>query len=217
MNKFIVFLGSLFLLLLSHGHAQNLPAGSTGAVVKIMKGQPIYKAGEQVLPITKGMTIKAGWTVVTGDGQLVILRLSNGGKIVVYAHSEVTLKAETEDLSKIELHQPKGFTWSRLPKLKDGDSFSVVTSNYTAGVRGTAFSVGSKENGETQVCVCEGLVLVVGVEGETTVGKGEIVHAQPGQALSPMKDDQFLKHPDAAHRSCIDCHQGGYSRDSLYR
>ena len=217
MNKFIVSVGFCFLLLLTQGHGQNLPAGSTGAVVKIMKGQPIYRAGEQVLPVTKGMTIKAGWTVVTGDGQLVILRLSNGGKIVVYANSEVTLKAETEDLSKMELHQPKGFTWSRLPKLKEGDSFSVVTSNYTAGVRGTAFSVSSKETGETQVCVCEGSVLVVGAEGEATVQKGEIVSASPGKALSPMKDLQFLKHPKEEHRSCIDCHQGGYSRDSLYR
>lgn len=207
-------LGALITSLLT---AQNLPQGSTGAVARIVKGEPKYTNGDQVLPVKRGATIPVGATVTTGAGELVILRLSNGGKIVVYQNSEVTLQAEAGNASKLELHQPKGFTWSRLPKLKQEESFKVVTASYSAGIRGTAFSVDSLENGETRVCVCEGAVHVEGNGKETTVNQGQLVHAQPGQDLSPMSDLKFLEHPTAAHMSCIRCHKGGYSRDNLYR
>ncbi len=197
--------------------AQNLPAGSAGAVAQIVKGAPNYETGGQVLPVKKGITIPAGATVTTGAGELVILRLDNGGKIVVYQNSEVALQAESGDSAKLELHQPKGFTWSRLPKLKQDESFKVVTNSYTAGVRGTAFSVSDLEDGQTQVCVCEGAVQVEGDGKETTVKKGQLVQAKQGRALSPMADLKFLEHPTASNNTCIQCHHGGYSRDNLYR
>ena len=35
--------------------------------------------------------------------------------------------------------------------------------------------------------------------------------------IEPAKGDlQFLKHPTKQTISCINCHQGGYSRDGFY-
>ena len=211
--KRLVLLSSILTLLTSLLTSQSF----AGAVARIVKGSPKYTTGEQTLPVQKGTAIPVGATVTTAAGELVILRLSNGGKTVVYQNSEITLQAESGNEAKLALHQPKGFTWSRLPKLKQEESFKVVTNTYSAGIRGTAFSVDTQENGESQVCVCEGSVHVEGDGKETTVNQGQLVRAQPGQALTPMSDLKFLEHPTANHMSCIRCHKGGYSRDNLYR
>jgi hypothetical protein len=209
------FLSVFFIF--TYSYSQSVPLGSSGAVAKIVQGQPQYKAGADLFPITKGMTIEIDWTVITGGNQLVILSLNNGGSIVVYANSEVTLKADEPTKKELKLLQPKGFTWSRLPKLKDSNAFSVETSSHTAGIRGTAFSVDVKGDGETQVCVCEGQVYVAdGDKHEVTLKQGELVRGTSGQAMNPMKDKEFLKHPGVQHRNCIQCHRGGYSRIELY-
>ena len=197
--------------------SQDPPQGGVKAVVEVVNGEAQCKDGDQVLPITKGMTLKEGQTVVTGAGQLVLLRLDNGGQLVVYQNSEITLKSKDGDPAKVRIVQPKGFAWSRLPKLKKEESFEVEMPTATAGIRGTAFSSSVLEGKESQVCVCEGEVKVRNDQGEAVLKQGELLKALAGQVMGKPKGDlKFLKHPTKQTLSCINCHQGGYSRDGFY-
>ena len=190
----------------------------TKAVVEVVGGKAQYKSGEQVLPITKGMTLKQGETVLTGSGQLVILRLDNGGQLVVYQNSEMTLKSKDDDPAKSILDLPTGFLWVRVPKLKRDSSLQVDMPAASAGIRGTAFSASVPEGKESQVCVCEGEVKVSNDKGKEAVLKqGELLKVGSGQAMGkPMGDLKFLKHPTKHTLACINCRQGGYSRDGFY-
>ena len=205
-----VFLGfSLF--------SQDPPLGGTQAIVEVVNGGAQFKSGDQVLPMTKGMTLEEGQTVLTGAGQLVILRLDNGGQLVVFENSEITLKSKDGDAAKVKLIQPKGFAWSRLPKLKNSESFEVEMPTASAGIRGTSFSSSVLDGNESQVCVCEGEVKVSNDQGEAVLKQGELLKARLGQAIGPPTGDlKFLKHPTKQTLSCINCHQGGYSRDGFY-
>jgi hypothetical protein len=189
-----------------------------GSVVEVVIGKVEYKSGDQVLPVTKGITIKDGDTIVTGLGQMVILRLSNGGQLVVYEKSEMTMKSKEGDAAKSILELDTGFLWVRVPKLKKDSSFSVDMPGATAGIRGTAFSASVTEKKESQVCVCEGEVKVTNPKGEEAVLKqGQLLKVDSDAPMGkPGRDLKFLKHPVKSTLTCLNCHQGGYSRDGLY-
>ncbi len=189
-----------------------------GSVVEVVIGKVEYKSGDQVLPVTKGITIKDGDTIVTDLGQMVILRLSNGGQLVVYEKSEMTMKSKEGDAAKSILELDTGFLWVRVPKLKKDSSFSVDMPGATAGIRGTAFSASVTEKKESQVCVCEGEVKVTNPKGEEAVLKqGQLLKVGSNAPMGkPGRDLKFLKHPVKSTLTCLNCHQGGYSRDGLY-
>ena len=189
-----------------------------GSVVEVVIGKVEYKSGDQVLPVTKGITIQNGDTIVTGLGQMVILRLSNGGQLVVYEKSEMTMKSKEGDAAKSILELDTGFLWVRVPKLKKDSAFSVDMPGATAGIRGTAFSASVTEKKESQVCVCEGEVKVTNPKGEEAVLKqGQLLKVGSNAPMGkPGRDLKFLKHPVKSTLTCLNCHQGGYSRDGLY-
>jgi hypothetical protein len=189
-----------------------------GSEVEVVIGKAEYISGDQVLPVTKGLTIKDGDTIVTGLGQMVILGLSNGGQLVVYEKSEITMKSKEGDPAKSILDLDTGFLWVRVPKLKKDSSFSVDMPGATAGIRGTAFSASVTEKKECQVCVCEGEVKVTNPKGEeATLKQGQLLKVDPNAPMGkPGRDLKFLKHPVKSTLTCLNCHQGGYSRDGLY-
>ena len=197
--------------------SQDPAQGGAHAVVEVVVGKAQYKDGQQVKPITKDMTLKEGQTVLTGANHLVILRLSNGGQLVVYENSEITLKSKDGNADKLSVELPKGFAWSRLPKLKKDHSFEVELPTATAGIRGTAFSASALDGNASQVCVCEGSITLRNDQGEAVLKQGELLKAIAGKAMDKPKGDlKFLKHPTKQTMSCINCHQGGYSRDGFY-
>ena len=189
-----------------------------GSVVEVVIGKAEYKSGDQVLPVTKGISIKDGDTIVTDLGQMVILRLENGGQLVVYEKSEMTMKSKEGDAAKSILDLDTGFLWVRVPKLKKGSSFNVDMPGASAGIRGTAFSASVTEKKESQVCVCEGEVKVTNPKGEEAVLKqGQLLKVGSNAPMGkPGRDLKFLKHPVKSTLTCLNCHQGGYSRDGLY-
>jgi len=198
--------------------ANLLGQAGKGSVVEVVIGKAEYKSGDQVLPVTKGLTIKDGDTIVTDRGQMVILRLENGGQLVVYEKSEMTMKSKEGDAAKSILDLDTGFLWVRVPKLKKGSSFNVDMPSASAGIRGTAFSASVTEKKESQVCVCEGEVKVTNPKGEeATLKQGQLLKVDPNAPMGkPGRDLKFLKHPVKSTLTCLNCHQGGYSRDGLY-
>ena len=198
--------------------ASLLGQARKGSVVEVVIGKAEYKSGDQVLPVTKGLTIKDGDIIVTSLGQMVILRLENGGQLVVYEKSEMTMKSKEGDAAKSILDLDTGFLWVRVPKLKKGSSFNVDMPGASAGIRGTAFSASVTEKKESQVCVCEGEVKVTNPKGEeATLKQGQLLKVDSNAPMGkPGRDLKFLKHPVKSTLTCLNCHQGGYSRDGLY-
>ena len=208
---------AIFALLLS-SFASLLGQAGKGSVVEVVIGKAEYKSGDQVLPVTKGISIKDGDTIVTDLAEMVILRLENGGQLVVYEKSEMTMKSKEGDAAKSILDLDTGFLWVRVPKLKKGSSFNVDMPGASAGIRGTAFSASVTEKKESQVCVCEGEVKVTNPKGEEAVLKqGQLLKVGSNAPMGkPGRDLKFLKHPVKSTLTCLNCHQGGYSRDGLY-
>ena len=198
--------------------ASLLGQAGKGSVVEVVIGKAEYKSGDQVLPVTKGISIKDGDTIVTDLGEMVILRLENGGQLVVYEKSEMTIKSKEGDAAKSILDLDTGFLWVRVPKLKKGSSFNVDMPSASAGIRGTAFSASVTEKKESQVCVCEGEVKVTNPKGEeATLKQGQLLKVGSNAPMGkPGRDLKFLKHPVKSTLTCLNCHQGGYSRDGLY-
>jgi len=208
---------AIFALLLS-SFASLLGQAGKGSVVEVVIGKAEYKSGDQVLPVTKGISIKDGDTIVTDLAEMVILRLENGGQLVVYEKSEMTMKSKEGDAAKSILDLDTGFLWVRVPKLKKGSSFNVDMPGASAGIRGTAFSASVTEKKESQVCVCEGEVKVTNPKGEeATLKQGQLLKVDSNAPMGkPGRDLKFLKHPVKSTLTCLNCHQGGYSRDGLY-
>ncbi len=190
------------------------------AVVTLVIGNPRIQSAERLRNAEKGAAVQNGDVILTGPGELLILKLADGGDLVVSEKSRVTFKVE-EDASAakaIDLDLPHGFLWARSPKLKKDASFNVHVPTATAGIRGTSFSASSGEGG-AQVCVCEGQVKVTNKTTglETLLKQGELLRRKDqADASPPLKDKKFLKRPTPRTRNCLDCHQGGHSRDGRY-
>ena len=138
--------------------------------------------------------------------------------LIIYENSKIKLSSEKGKPAKIKLLQYEGFAWSRIPRLKTGDSFIVEMPAATAGIRGTAFSTSIDAQKNSQVCVCEGTVKVSTEQGEAILKQGELARTQTGKKAMdrPVSDLTFLKHPTQQTLQCLNCHQGGYSRDGRY-
>ena len=188
-----------------------------GATVQMVTGKAQYEDGDQVQPITKGLVLKDGQTIRTEAGALVLLKLRNGGDLIIYEKSRLQLGEKKQDPAKVKILQYEGLAWSRIPKLKAGNSFNVEMPTATAGIRGTSFSTSVDATKESQVCVCEGTVKVSSEKGEATLKQGELVKVGKEKKMGkPMGDLTFLKHPTRQTLQCLNCHQGGYTRDGRY-
>ena len=188
-----------------------------GAVVEVVTGEASITTDGKALPITKGQVLNKGHVIQTGKGGLLLLKLRNKGELIVYENSRIELKSEPKKPAKIRLLQTEGFTWTRMPKLRNDQSFHVDMPAATAGIRGTAFSARVGRNKSSQVCVCEGAVTMETDEGEFTLKQGELASAESGKPVErPTTDLKFLKHPTRETQQCLKCHQGGYSRDGRY-
>ena len=197
--------------------AQKDPQALDGAVVQVVTGVATVATDGNELPVRQGQVLKEGQTIRTGKGGLLLLKLRNKGELIVYENSRIELKSEPSQPAKIQILQTEGFTWSRLPKLRTGDAFVVETPAAAAGIRGTAFSTRVDPGAGTQFCVCEGSVTVRNEQGELTLRQGELARATKDKPMGkPIADLRFLKHPTRETLQCLQCHQGGHSRDGRY-
>lgn len=216
-NRFALFL-AIGLTLFSKLSPQDEGKNLIGAVVQVVTGEAKYQDGDQSLPITKGLSLQENQSIQTGKGGLLLLKLRNGGDLIIYENSKIKLSSEKGKPGRIKLLQHEGFAWSRIPRLKTRDSFIVEMPAATAGIRGTAFSTSIDAQKNSQVCVCEGTVKVSTEQGATILKQGELARTQTGKKAMdrPVSDLTFLKHPTQQTLQCLNCHQGGYSRDGRY-
>lgn len=125
-------------------------------------------------------SVYEGDLISTGNGSRITV-LYKGSEFKIQQNSKVrlaNLHGESKN-GKLEINQ--GFAWFKIVNLK-GKKFEVATSNSTAGVRGTSFSVlYDPKTKDSSYCTCEGKVAVSDSNGKEILqvkGKGTIVSSK---------------------------------------
>ncbi|MEW6203513.1 MAG: FecR family protein [bacterium] len=189
----------------------------SGTIISV-KGNPELIRNDKKIPLTLRTIVHQEDVIITGVGESLVLRLNTGDTVVISQLSH--LKVDITDDMSVNLSHDQGMIWARVKArkfLQDKEMFKVRTPTALAGVRGTAFSSNIESDNKSWFCVCEGRLEVSQDESRTTAQKGEVVvAAEKGGVTAPTRDAALLEHPSQFTKSCLRCHQGGYSRDSMY-
>lgn len=131
-------------------------------------------------PLKSNDPVYEGDLISTGNGSRVTV-LYRGSEFKIQQNSKIRLTSLHEESKNGRLEIDQGFAWFKIVNLK-GKKFDVATSNSTAGVRGTSFSVSyDPKTKDSSFCTCEGKVTISDSNGKEIVqekGKGTIVFSQ---------------------------------------
>jgi len=178
------------------------------AVVKYIDGVASYvdaQGSSHVL--TRGTTLEAGCTVVTGPSTRLSLRFEPEGS-VVGLDADSRLKIEQLDfhqsatgrITETMLDLQAGQLLGSVEKLKAGSKFEVKTPKSTASVRGTLFYIDAVTG---DVHVVQGVVDVtvnLAIEGEGTLTR--TISVDGGQSLLlPKVYGEAVRFGEAEHNS----------------
>jgi len=157
---------------------QKIDKGEAIVVSMVVGDAEVKNQGATVWkPMAIEDTLQMGDTVRTAADSYCELQMVKRGVFRIESSSEVylaTLVNENDNVnSKLKLD--KGQLVLKPNKLKTGDSFQVETSTAVAAVRGTRFSVGVNDTGDTTVAVDEGAVslqpVIPSIDAALTNGK----------------------------------------------
>ncbi len=128
-------------------------------------------------PLKSNDPVYEGDLISTGNGSRVTV-LYRGSEFKIQQNSKIRLTSLHEESKNGRLEIDQGFAWFKIVNLK-GKKFDVATSNSTAGVRGTSFSVSyDPKTKDSSFCTCEGKVTISDSNGKEILqekGKGTIV------------------------------------------
>ncbi len=145
-------------------------------VVSALAGDvQVIHAKEKARPAKHLEELNEGDTIFVGKKSFAALQY--GSDMVIKLSPNTKMRVSTIG-SQSQVYLDQGKLFSKVSKLKKGDSFSVKTKTSIAAVRGTEFLVNYAGSGGTFVTVGEGKVAVALVAGEgDKVAKEEMVDA----------------------------------------
>ncbi len=131
-------------------------------VSSVERDAQLSRAGRGPFAIRRGEQLEADDVITTGAGASVVIALSDGSQVVVFANSSVTLKNFRTPHSMRELLDiTLGRVRVKIRHLgKQPNPYRVNSPAASIAVRGTGFLVDVQPGGETRVAVSEGLVEV---------------------------------------------------------
>ncbi|MGH9838926.1 MAG: FecR family protein, partial [Blastocatellia bacterium] len=140
--------------------AQNTPVRAW--VSSVERDAQLSRAGRGPFAVKRGERLEADDVITTGAGARVVIALSDGSQVVVFANSSVTLKEFRTPYSMRELLDVTlGRVRVKIRHLgKQPNPYRVNSPAASIAVRGTGFLVDVQPGGETRVAVSEGLVEV---------------------------------------------------------
>ena len=140
--------------------AQSTPVEA--CVSSVSKDVERMRAGRGPFAVKRGERLEAGDVIRTGVNARVVIALSDGSQVVVFANSSVTLKEFRTPHSMRELLDiTLGRVSVKIRHLgKQPNPYRVSSPAASIAVRGTGFLVDVQPDGETRVAVSEGLVEV---------------------------------------------------------
>lgn len=130
-------------------------------------------AGSEAVPLTEGMSLPAGATIITGPGSLVELRTLAGGQTSVQANTTASLDELSVDRDNLGVITKQTATLSLRsgnlistldPKRKSINNYSVRTPKGVAAARGTVYAVTVSQSGTT-VATMSGTVTLTPDDG----------------------------------------------------
>ncbi|WP_061231265.1 FecR family protein [Leptospira weilii] len=170
-------------------------------------------------PLKSNDFVYEGDLISTGNGSRITV-LYRGSEFKIQQNSKIgltSLHGESEN-GRLEIDQ--GFAWFKIVNLK-GKEFDVATSNSTAGVRGTSFSVlYDPKTKDSSFCTCEGKVTISDSNGKEILqekGKGTIVFSQDPEMkkveyegiikkLKTLPGFEARLKKNLSLKNCLSCH-----------
>jgi hypothetical protein len=150
---FSLIFGVIILLILFSAIASAL---KPIAVLTIGKGTVQVDSGNGWSDAKDGMALKEGYSVKTLADSRAIILFRESSVMRMDENTEITIS--NLNSSSVSIYQKIGQTWNRLLKLSGISNYEVKTPEAVASVRGTVFSISSKN--ETDVDVLEGIVKI---------------------------------------------------------
>ena len=149
-----------------------------------------------------GLTeLKAGDSIKT-EGLLKLSEEKNseidlmypqGHKIRLKAGSQIQIASESKNYAT-NLKLITGRALLHFQKTPDAKSFKIITKTAVAGVRGTKFSIEEKD-GDTYLCVCEGVVELESNKLIRRVNEGQDLWARKSNPLGEPKESPGMVAP----------------------
>lgn len=166
-------------------YKEEVKGNAVRAKVEDFAGSAAYKKADSEIwqPITVGVEVGEGDSILTMDNSYVVVVFPNNSKTRVLENTQLKIErlVKTEKGYVVELKQLKGKTYNSVKKLlKSGEKFVVKTDSVTAGVRGTKFAVVFKD-GKPTVATFEGTVFAY-------FNDGRVFPVTAGNQISPDMD-----------------------------
>ncbi|ALO25040.1 MULTISPECIES: FecR domain-containing protein [Leptospira] len=170
-------------------------------------------------PLKSNDPVYEGDLISTGNGSRVTV-LYRGSEFKIQQNSKIRLTSLHEESKNGRLEIDQGFAWFKIVNLK-GKKFDVATSNSTAGVRGTSFSVSyDPKTKDSSFCTCEGKVTISDSNGKEILqekGKGTIVFSQNPEMkkveyegiikkLKTLPSFEARLKKNLSLKNCLSCH-----------
>lgn len=148
----------------NQGMAVKDSAGVEKATVTFVVGNAKLKRGaSEATNIAIGDKILKNDVITTADNTNVTLQVADTGVVRVLENSEFTFNAIKEN-GATEISLAQGSVFSKVNKIRKGNSFKVKTPLCIAAVRGTEF-LSTYENNNSEVQVLGGKVAVDSIDG----------------------------------------------------
>jgi hypothetical protein len=154
--------------------------------IRIVRGSATASRAGRAHSLSAGQSLSMPFDgELSTESGLVDLKTSTGLALELAGETRVSLRDFSVSGTQSRVHLSRGEVTARVPRLEQGQQFSIVTPNARAVVHGTIFSVqvDSEQEGVTQTCVrvTEGVVVVhhdggqAALNGGDSWGCGEVV------------------------------------------
>jgi tetratricopeptide (TPR) repeat protein len=189
----------------------------------------VQRAGANVFdPAYNGQTLSVGDRLQTRANGRVVLRLPGGSDLRLDEYSDVKIKREANSKSGFSLvtQRARIFFFHR----GEPEDLRIQTRTATAAVRGTEFDLNSDEDGNLQIIMLDGEVVLGNELGEVVLQSGQQGVARPGElpvrtavvqgahliqwwlyypAILDLNDLEFSPNPETALRKSFSRYQAG--------
>ncbi len=190
--RFFLFLGCIIL----EPEAQAADVQSINATVVALSGNPVKISKSQPnisIPLKKGDTVNENDTIITKENEKIKIVTSDYIIVTVIEKSSFQLQSvfsQSKKQSSARLSLLVGKLWLKMKSQSFLQNTNIViTSNATAGVRGTEFAIAyDSQTKKTQSWVLQGSIIFGGNKGSVVVSEGFSSTLEgSGQPSSPVK------------------------------
>ena len=176
-------------LLMALAAVYPLTVYSAAGVAQFTTGDVNVRRGNAAVPLTKGLPIESGDSIVTGGAGQAQIRFTDGGLVSLSPNSQFNISnyADTNDGDKdsfaVNLLRGGMRAITGLIGKRNRENYKVTTNTATIGIRGSAFSANYNTDGSLNVAGEQDTIQVCTQAGCIDLTVGEIVRVTSADSI----------------------------------